>query len=56
LCRQWGNGAGAIDDKDHPALFGGLTTVDDAGVGDMAHRKASMEMMSAIRLTVPEQC
>ncbi len=46
-------GTCASDDNDHAALIGGLTTVDDVGVGDKADHTASTELMSAIRLEVP---
>ena len=42
-------GTVANDDIDHAALIGGLTTVDDAGVGDKADRTALRELMSAMR-------
>ena len=44
-------GAGANDDTDHVALIGGLTTVDDAGVGDKTDRTASRELMSAMKFS-----
>ena len=45
-------GAGANDDIDHAALIGGLTTVDDAGVGNETDRTASRELMSAMTVVV----
>ena len=48
-------GAGASDDIDRPVLFRGLTTVDDAGVGDKADRTASRELMSAMRSSARRQ-
>ena len=44
-------GAGANDDIDHAALIGGLTTVDDAGVGNETDRTASRELMSAMKFS-----
>ena len=41
-------GAGANDDIDHAALIGGLTTVDDAGVGNETDCTSSRELMSAM--------
>ena len=42
-------GAAASDDIDRQALFRGLTTVDDEGVGDRADRTALRKLMSAMR-------
>jgi hypothetical protein len=44
-------GAGANNDIDHVVLIGGLTTVDDAGVGNKADRKALRGLMSAMRFS-----
>ena len=44
-------GAGANYDIDHAALIGGLTKVDNSGVGNETDRTASRKLMSAMKFS-----